>query len=160
MLIEIRQQPFDPWQELSNYQENAGLVPGSYGACATFVGTMRDFNQGSDIKQMKLEHYEGMTQHQLGEIANQAVSDYKLLDLLIIHRVGEINPNDSIVLVASWSAHRAAAFDSCRAMMEHLKSKATFWKKEVLVAKAEENGGDLTEQTQERWVEQIKSEAP
>ena len=91
--------------------------------------------------QMSLEHYEGMTELQLSRIADQISTQYALLELMILHRVGRINPDDPIVLVAAWSAHRAAAFDGCREMMEHLKSKATFWKKETL-------------DSRERWVEQ------
>jgi molybdopterin synthase catalytic subunit len=141
VLIEIRPEPFDPWLEVSNFQKVSGLVPGSYGACATFVGTMRDLNKGDKVIQMSLEHYEGMTERQLTEIADQISKQYELLELMILHRVGRINPDDPIVVVAAWSAHRAAAFDGCREMMEHLKSKATFWKKETL-------------ETRERWVEQ------
>lgn len=149
MLIEVRNQAFDPWQEVSNYQENSALVPGSYGACAMFVGTMRDFNHGDEVKRMHLAHYQGMTERQLSLIAEQAMSQYQLLDLMIVHRVGEIHPNDPIVLVAAWSAHRATAFDGCRQMMEYLKSKATFWKKETLASKDHGAGHQ-----QVRWVEQ------
>ena len=141
MLIDIREQAFDPWHEVRHYQENGGLVSGSYGACAMFVGTMRDFNQGAEVKQMYLQHYQGMTEHQLSAIAEQALTRHQLLDLMIVHRVGDIKPNDPIVLVATWSAHRTAAFDSCRQIMEYLKSKATFWKKETLKSKS-------------RWIDQ------
>jgi len=142
MKIEIRPQPYDPWQELAGYQSaSEDLAVGSYGACATFVGTMRDFNEGDDVTSMFLEHYPGMTEKQLMELAQTAVSRHQLNDVLILHRVGEIFPNDPIVLVAVWSAHRAAAFDACREMMEMLKSKATFWKKEQLSSGV-------------RWVEQ------
>lgn len=135
MKIEIRPEPYDPWQELAHYQKQASvLAPGSYGACASFVGTMRDFNQGSEVRGMLLEHYPGMTEQQLHQLADEAVARYQLLDVLILHRVGEINPNDPIVLVAAWAAHRAAAFDACRDIMEMLKSRATFWKKEQLAA--------------------------
>ncbi len=109
MLIEIRNQAFDPWQEVSRYQENCGLVPGSYGACATFVGTLRDFNHGDKVKWMRLTHYQGMTEHQLSKIAEQVLSQYRLLDLIIVHRVGDLNPNEPIVLVAAWSVHRRVA---------------------------------------------------
>jgi len=129
--IEIRPQPYDPWKEVKEYQQCA-LIPGSFGACATFVGTMRDFNEGDRVSEMELEHYPGMTEAQLGHLANDAQSRHELLDILILHRVGKITPADPIVLVAVWSAHRAAAFDACREMMEALKSKATFWKKETL----------------------------
>ncbi len=145
MLIDIREQAFDPWHEVRHYQENASLVAGSYGACAMFVGTMRDFNRGDKVQQMYLQHYQGMTEHQLSAIAEQALVQHQLLDLMIIHRVGDISPNDPIVLVATWSAHRTAAFDSCRQIMEHLKSKATFWKKETFKSKGHWSA---------RWVDQ------
>ncbi|NKB75718.1 MAG: molybdenum cofactor biosynthesis protein MoaE [Gammaproteobacteria bacterium] len=131
MKIEIRSEPYDPWLEISLYQESGGLTPGSFGACSAFVGTMRDFNDGSAVSVMELEHYEGMTEQQLSNLAQEAQASYGLLDVLILHRVGKISPNDPIVLVVAWSAHRAAAFDACRDMMELLKSKATFWKKET-----------------------------
>ena len=131
MQVEIRPQGYDPWAELSRFQAEK-LAPGSYGASAVFVGTMRDFNQDADVVSMHLEHYSGMTESLLTEYAVEVESRYGLLELLILHRVGEIHPNDPIVLVAAWSAHRAAAFDGCRDMMEYLKSRATFWKKETL----------------------------
>ena len=130
MLIEIRPQPFAPWQEVEQYQQN--LAPGSFGACAAFVGTMRDFNQGEPVRGMALEHYAGMTERQLTQLTEQAISRHELIDALLLHRIGELRPNDPIVLVAAWSAHRAAAFTACREIMEMLKSRATFWKKETL----------------------------
>jgi molybdopterin synthase catalytic subunit len=131
MLIEIRPQPYDPWQEISRYQERH-VAAGSSGACAVFVGSMRDFNQGDQVSGMKLEHYEGMTEQQLTQLAVEAIDQHELIDVLLLHRIGEIRPNDPIVLLAAWSAHRAEAFNACREMMEMLKSKATFWKKETL----------------------------
>ena len=131
MHVEIRPQAYDPWAELSQFQSER-LAPGSYGASAVFVGTMRDFNQDADVVAMELEHYSGMTESLLSEYAVEVETRYGLLELLILHRVGQIHPNDPIVLVAAWSAHRAAAFDGCRDMMEYLKSQATFWKKETL----------------------------
>ncbi len=122
---------FDPWCELSNYQNNH-LTVGQYGATATFVGTMRDFNDGDDVTAMTLEHYPGMTEAQLQRIIDEAKGQWALENALIVHRVGLINPGDPIVLVACWSAHRAAAFDACRHLMEALKSSAPFWKKETL----------------------------
>ena len=93
---------------------------------------MRDFNEGEDVQSMFLEHYPGMTETQLAQLGEEAMTQHGLADVLILHRVGEINPGDPIVLVAAWSAHRKAAFDACREMMEMLKSRATFWKKEQL----------------------------
>ena len=139
MLIEIRPQPFAPWREIGQYQERR-LAPGGFGACAVFVGTMRDFNQGEQVNAMVLEHYPAMTERQLTQLAEKAIARYRLMDVLLLHRIGELRPNDPIVLVAAWSAHRAEAFKACREMMEALKSRATFWKKETLA-----DG--------ERWVE-------
>jgi len=131
MRIELRESPFNPWNEIEDYQQSLA-INGSYGATATFVGTMRDFNEGDSVKAMTLEHYPGMTEKHLQKITNAAIQKWQLLDALILHRVGEIKPDDSIVLVAVWSAHRAQAFDACRHIMEELKSTAPFWKKEVL----------------------------
>ncbi len=147
MRIEIRQQRFDPWRELAHYQNESSLTPGNYGACSAFVGTMRDFNQGENVSEMVLEHYAGMTEKLLADHAEALVSRHDLLELLILHRVGRILPNDSIVLVAAWSARRKAALNACHEMMEYLKSRATFWKKETLA--------DATDTTKQRWVDNI-----
>lgn len=140
MRIEILHQPFDPWQRLQDYQA-AQIVPGSFGATAVFVGTLRDFNVGDAVRGMTLEHYPGMTESYLEHLSETAAQRWQLLDTLILHRVGELAPNDPIVLIAVWSAHRKDAFEASRWLMEELKSRAPFWKKERLDA-----GG-------ERWVE-------
>lgn len=140
MHIEVRARPFEPFQEIHHYQESLEPLRGKYGATAVFIGTMRDFNEGDDVRSMMLEHYPAMTELFLQRIVDEAVAQWPLLDTLLLHRVGELNPNDPIVLVAVWSAHRAAAFDACRFIMEELKSKAPFWKKETL-------------SDRERWVE-------
>jgi len=129
----------DPWQVLQQHEKT--LKPGSFGATASFVGTMRDFNEGDDVTSMTLEHYPGMTESQLEAIIADAHEQWPLLDALIAHRVGDITPGQPIVLVACWSAHRAAAFDASRFLMEALKSRAPFWKKETLADKSQ------------RWVE-------
>lgn len=127
---QICPQPFDPWQELQNYQQT--LPKGSIGATACFVGTMRDFNQGDTVSSMTLEHYPGMTEKFLDEICNEALQKWEIQDCLIIHRVGDIKPNEPIVITAAWSAHRGAAFEACRYLIEELKHRAPFWKKETL----------------------------
>lgn len=131
MYIEVRPQAFEPYAELLAYQERM-QQNGKYGATAVFVGSMRDFNEGDDVETMFLEHYPGMTENYLQKIADTASRDWPLLDVMILHRIGEVAPGDPIVLVAAWSAHRAAAFDASRFLMEELKSKAPFWKKETL----------------------------
>ena len=140
MLIEITDAPIQPWQRLDTYQQNPELV-GKHGATAVFVGTMRDFNEGDDVVAMQLEHYPAMTEKYLRDIAGQAIQQWSLLDVMIVHRVGAVWPNDTIVLVAVWSAHRADAFEACRHLMEILKSQAPFWKQETLHSGAK------------RWVE-------
>ena len=131
MHIEVRAEPFEPYAELQLYQQRL-MIAGKYGATAVFVGSMRDFNQGDDVSEMWLEHYPGMTERYLEKISQQAAHQWQIIDSLILHRVGQIKPADPIVLVAVWSAHRAAAFDASRYLMEELKSKAPFWKKETL----------------------------
>ena len=134
MKVEIRDTAFNPWEELQRY-ENETLhnhAAGKYGASAVFVGTMRDFNQGDAVQGMSLEHYPGMTEKELQRIVDEARERWPLLDELVLHRVGALQPNDPIVLVAVWSAHRREAFEACRHIMEALKSRAPLWKKEEL----------------------------
>ena len=132
MKIEIRTDALDPWSEIDRYQRAATAMAGRFGATAVFVGTMRDFNEGAPVRGMFLEHYPGMTETHLQRIAASAAERWPLDDLLLLHRVGRVEPGDAIVLVAVWSAHRKAAFEACRYIMEDLKSKAPFWKKEDL----------------------------
>jgi len=131
MKVEVRDQPFDPWRELADYQAAGGPRTGS-GAAAVFVGTMRDCNDGERVRAMRLEHYAGMTERHLERIAAEARARWPIDDALILHRIGDLKPGDPIVLVAAWSAHRAAAFDAARFLIEDLKSRAPFWKKEQL----------------------------
>lgn len=139
MKIAISEGYFDPYAELDQYQQ-AMARQGQYGATASFVGSMRDFNEGDRIERMTLEYYPGMTEKHLQEICKRAGRQWALLDILVIHRVGVIEIGEPIVLVAVWAAHRGDAFDACRFIMEDLKHTAPFWKKEKLP------GG-------ERWVE-------
>ena len=132
MTVEIRAKDFDPYQEVSAYQQGTLKAAGKYGATAVFVGSMRDFNEGDEVRAMTLEHYPGMTEKYLEKISREARQRWDLIDALIIHRVGDVHPNDAIVVVAVWSAHRAAAFEASRYLMEELKSRAPFWKKETL----------------------------
>jgi molybdopterin synthase catalytic subunit len=129
--VEVREAAFDPWQMLSQWQSTQAANTRS-GATAVFVGTMRDFNEGDDVTGMFLEHYPGMTQRQLTELTQQAMVKWSLDAALVVHRVGELTPAEPIVLVAVWSAHRAAAFAACREIMETLKHAAPFWKRETL----------------------------
>ncbi len=136
-------EPFDPWRELARVE--ADLPAGKHGACASFVGTMRDFNLGDTVQVMSLEHYPEMTQQYLEKISSEAQRRWDLNHCLIIHRYGEIRPGDPIVLTAAWSAHRAEAFDACRFLIEELKARAPFWKKE-------------STETGDRWVHNAADE--
>lgn len=131
--IELTESAFDPWQRLVTYQQQTMQGRTDYGATAVFVGTMRDFNEGDLVTSMTLEHYPAMTQKQLSQIVVESFSRWDIQNALIVHRVGNILPAEPIVLVAVWSAHRAEAFDACRYLMEDLKHKAPFWKKEQLI---------------------------
>ncbi|MDH5610889.1 MAG: molybdenum cofactor biosynthesis protein MoaE [Gammaproteobacteria bacterium] len=126
----LYEQALDPLKELAQYQ-NQHLCPGSYGACTNFIGTMRDFNAGTDVQLMTLEHYPEMTQKFLDRLCKEATDKWELVDCLVIHRFGDIKPGDPIVLTAAWSAHREDAFSACRYLIEELKARAPFWKKET-----------------------------
>ena len=101
------------------------------GAIVTFVGKVRDFNQGEGVKGLALEHYPGMTEKALADIVQEARRRWPLQECTLIHRIGELWLGDQIVLVAVSSAHRDAAFDACHFIMDFLKTRAPFWKKEL-----------------------------
>lgn len=126
MPIRIQTEDFDLTREVA--QLRAG-DPG-VGAVVTFIGTVRDMNDGSGVSEMELEHYPGMTEKALDEILVQARARWQLLDVLVIHRIGPLKPMDQIVLVAVTSAHRGEAFAACEFVMDYLKTQAPFWKKE------------------------------
>ncbi len=130
--VRISPVPFDPWAETGRYQQTRPQLGGQAGATAVFVGTMRDFNEGDEVRAMELEYYPGMTEKHLQRICSEATARWDLLDALVIHRVGAIQPGETIVLVATWSAHRRAALDACSFIIEDLKHRAPFWKKETL----------------------------
>lgn len=130
--VELTNQIFNAWTALQTYEQQLQTIHGKCGAVAVFVGTMRDYNEGDDVKSMFLEHYPQMTEKYLQKISIQAHADFTILDTLIIHRVGEILPGETIVLTAAWSAHRAAAFAACQFLIETLKASAPFWKQETL----------------------------
>jgi len=130
MAVLIKPESFDPLV-LQNAHE-ATLEPGTFGATANFIGTMRNVNEGDDVIGMMLEHYPGMTEKELDSIVEDARAQWPIDDALIVHRVGDIQPGEPIVLTAVWSAHRSAAFEACRFLMEALKSRAPFWKRETL----------------------------
>lgn len=132
MNVKLSETGVSPYREVEAYQQAVPHLLGQFGATAVFVGTMRDVNLGDEIRGMRLEHYPGMTERRLGQIVAEAREHWKLLDALVVHRVGDIKPGEPIVLVAVWAGHRGAAFEACRHIIEALKHTAPFWKKETL----------------------------
>ena len=124
--IRIQEKDFDVSAEIAALRKGDPRV----GAVVTFLGTVRDMNDGSSVKGMTLEHYPGMTEKALQEILDQAKSRWDLYQTLVIHRVGLLLPEDQIVMVAVTSAHRGEAFAACEFIMDYLKIAAPFWKKE------------------------------
>jgi len=126
MSVRIQEADFDVSTEIAALRKGDAQV----GAVVTFLGTVRDMNEGSAVKEMALEHYPGMTEKSLEEIASQAKERWNIRSSLIIHRVGSLHPEDQIVLVAVTSSHRGEAFAACEFIMDYLKIAAPFWKKE------------------------------
>lgn len=126
MPIKIQESDFDVSAEIAALRKGDPRV----GAVVTFLGTVRDMNDGSQVRGMTLEHYPGMTEKALQEILDQAQARWDIYQTLVIHRVGPLLPEDQIVLVAVTSAHRGEAFAACEFIMDYLKTTAPFWKKE------------------------------
>jgi molybdopterin synthase catalytic subunit len=126
MSIRIQEKDFDISTEIAGLRKGDPRV----GAVVTFLGTVRDMNDGSQVKGMTLEHYPGMTEKALQEILDQAKARWDIYQTLVIHRVGPLLPEDQIVLVVVTSAHRGEAFAACEFIMDYLKTAAPFWKKE------------------------------
>lgn len=127
MGVRVQQAAFDPGAELNAlHAANLGI-----GAVAGFVGYVRDFNDGLEVAGMFLEHAPGMTEKALEKIVAEAQQRWPLLHLDVLHRVGALEPGEPIVFVGAASAHREAAFDACRFVMDYLKTRAPFWKKET-----------------------------
>ena len=124
--VRVQAEDFDTGRELESLTKGRTDV----GAVASFVGLVRSANDGSAVSAMTLEHYPGMTERALEEICAQAHSRWELVDTLVIHRVGPLAPGDRIVLVGVASSHRGEAFAACEFIMDSLKTRAPFWKKE------------------------------
>ncbi len=126
MRIQVQEEDFD----IAEVNRELAAGRSDVGAVASFIGLVRDMPQNR-LQKMTLEHYPGMTEKSLGKIAETAQQRWEILDVAIIHRVGELKPADQIVLVSVASAHRKAAFAACEFIMDYLKTDAPFWKKET-----------------------------
>lgn len=133
MKVFITKETLDPYKEVMEYEKNS-LPVGKHGGVVTFVGTMRDFNDGQDVRAMNLDYYPGMTEYHIERVCQEAMDEWDIMDCMVGHRVGEMVPTDPIVLVAVWSAHRKDSFDACRYIINYLKESAPFWKCEVTTA--------------------------
>ena len=126
MPVRVQTEDFDVGHELAALRDGDPAV----GAVAAFIGTVRDINADSSVSGMTLEHYPGMTEKALDAIVAEAKARWNILQALVIHRVGPLKPADQIVLVGVTSAHRGEAFAACEFIMDYLKTRAPFWKKE------------------------------
>lgn len=124
--IKVQAEPFDPDAESRAVRAGNPRV----GGVVTFLGLMRDLNEGDQVSAMTLEHYPGMTEKALRKIAEEAMQRWDLDAVSVVHRVGELLPEDPIVLVAVASRHRGEAFRGCEFIIDYLKNRAPFWKKE------------------------------
>jgi len=136
MTVRIQTADFDAGAEIAKLRADNPKI----GAVASFVGVVRDVNDGDSVTEMTLEHYPGMTERSIDEIIRQARGRWQVMDALVVHRVGTLRPTDQIVLVVVTSGHRGDAFAACEFIMDYLKTRAPFWKKEATA------GG-------ERWVD-------
>ena len=141
IVVSVQEKLFDVGAEIAALTANNPDV----GAVASFVGLVRDRNDGSGVSAMTLEHYPGMTEAALRDIAEEAARRWALIGVCVIHRIGRLQPTDPIVLVAVSASHRGAAFAACEFIMDYLKTRAPFWKKEETP-----DGG--------RWVEERESD--
>ena len=154
MAIRVQSEPFDPGVEVNAlHAANVGI-----GAVVGFVGYVRDFNAGQEVAGMFLEHYPGMTEKALAKIAVEAEQRWPLLRLEILHRVGALEPGEPIVFVGTASAHREAAFEACNFVMDYLKTRAPFWKKEHGSTGASwVEGRASDQQAAQRWQDEAPS---
>ena len=125
--VSIQTEDFDVSHELAQLRLNDPQI----GAVCSFVGTVRERNEGSDVSSMELEHYPSMTEKSITAMMEEATKRFDILGARVIHRIGLLQPQDQIVLVAVTSAHRGMSFQACEFLMDYLKTQAPFWKKEV-----------------------------
>ncbi|MGB5079823.1 MAG: molybdopterin synthase catalytic subunit MoaE [Burkholderiales bacterium] len=126
MPVRIQTRDFDAGAEIAALRGSNPRV----GAVASFIGVCRDASDGDAVTKMTLEHYPGMTEKALEKIVDEAKARWDVIDVLVVHRIGELKPTDQIVLVVVTGAHRGEAFAACEFIMDYLKTRAPFWKKE------------------------------
>jgi len=147
MPVRIQTGDFDAGAEIAALRRNDPKV----GAVASFIGTCRDANDGDAVSTMTLEHYPGMTEKALEKIVAEAKSRWKVMEVLVVHRVGELKPADQIVLVVVTGAHRGEAFAACEFVMDYLKTKARSGRKNRRPRVALGRGAQLGRRGAGRW---------
>ena len=148
MTIRVQTEDFDAGAEILRLRQNDPRI----GAVASFIGLVRDINEGESVAGMTLEHYPGMTEKALAAIVEEAKRRWDIYGALVIHRFGPLKPTDQIVLVAVTSAHRGEAFAACEFIMDYLKTQAPFWKKEDTGAGARwVDARESDDQAARRW---------
>lgn len=149
MSVRVQEADFDVSAEIANLTRGDDRI----GAVATFIGKVRGEAHGSSLQSMTLEHYPGMTEDELARIEAEARTRFKLQASLVVHRIGELRPGDNIVLVITCSPHRGDAFHACEFLMDYLKTRAPFWKKETDAGGAGHwvDARDSDDRTADRW---------
>ena len=148
MTVRVQEADFDVGAELTALRAGDARI----GALASFVGLVRDVSHGVGVSEMTLEHYPGMTEKALTAIVDEAKMRWEIYGALVIHRVGPLRPCDQIVLVAVISAHRGEAFAACEFIMDYLKTRAPFWKREATPDGARwVDARDSDDAAAERW---------
>ncbi len=132
MTVRVQTEDFDISAEIAALRRDNPKI----GAIASFIGVVRDVNDGDAVAEMTLEHYPGMTEKSIEGIITQARGRWNIFDALVVHRVGTLKPLDQIVLVIVTGGHRGDAFAACEFVMDYLKTRAPFWKKEKTAAGA------------------------
>ena len=141
MSVRVQYEDFDVGSEIERLRAGNAKI----GAVVSFIGLVRDLNDGDAVSSMTLEHYPGMTERSIAAIIDSAKARWNIYDALVVHRVGRLLPCEQIVLVIVTSAHRADAFAACEFLMDYLKTRAPFWKKEDIPGSA-------------RWVDSRQSD--
>ena len=150
MPVRVQREDFDVGHEIARLRDGDPKI----GAVAAFIGVARDLNDGEAVDTLTLEHYPGMTESALEDICAQARRRWDVIDILVIHRVGELRPTDQIVLVIVTGRHRGEAFAACEFVMDYLKTEAPFWKKETTPSGARwVDPRDSDEHARTRWKE-------
>jgi len=146
--VRVQREDFDAGKEIAALRAANPKI----GAVAAFIGVARDVNDGEPVATLTLEHYPGMTEKALEDICAQARERWKVADVLVVHRIGELRPTDQIVLVVVTGSHRGEAFAACEFVMDYLKTEAPFWKKETTPAGTRwVDARNSDERARERW---------